>query len=147
MVLGEALEPKPGPQEALRDPKTAKQKNQNDKIQEIKFSECQWAPQLDIGPAITAAAGCRGARGGARAEHTQRICGLTSGSVGIPSPSGNPYDLLGVGEGSPQKSYKLVGLVDDTPALEMPLDTKTRWCKPWCGEWGFTEPRSLTWVQ
>ncbi len=33
--LGEVLEPKPGPQEAPRDPKTAK--NQPCKIQEIKY--------------------------------------------------------------------------------------------------------------
>ncbi len=43
MVLGEALEPKPGLQEAPRGPKTAK--NQPCKIQEIRFSECQWAEQ------------------------------------------------------------------------------------------------------
>ncbi len=47
MVLGKALEPKPGHQEAPRAPKTAK--NQPCKIQEIRFSECQWAAQIFSG--------------------------------------------------------------------------------------------------
>ena len=45
MVLGEVFRPKPGPQEAPRGPKTAKTKNC--KIQEIRFSGCQWDAQLD----------------------------------------------------------------------------------------------------
>ena len=46
MVLGEVFRPKPGPQEAPRGPKTAKTKQC--KIQEIRFSECQWAAQIII---------------------------------------------------------------------------------------------------
>ncbi len=49
MVLGEALEPKPGPQEAPRGQKTMnKTKNE-----EIMFSECQWAAQCrDFVPTV-----------------------------------------------------------------------------------------------
>ena len=39
MVLGEVLEPKPGPQEAARGPQKAKTKKH--KILEIRFSECE----------------------------------------------------------------------------------------------------------